>query len=198
MHPRMIMLDLETAGQGPDAAIIAIGACNILPGGLSNVMFYHVVDVQSVFDIGGVIDPGTFLWWMKQSEEARSVFKQPGNHIANVLDQFAVFLDAISEGQPKKVQVWGNGSDFDNVILAQTYKRAGIPLPWSWWDNRCYRTIKAAFRKSVPEPERTGTKHNALEDAIHQAKHLAMILQHMDEINNPPALVDLSTALQEV
>lgn len=176
----MIMLDLETAGQGPDAAILSIGACNILPDREPNALFYHVVDIQSACDNGGKIDASTFKWWARQSDEARAIFKEEGNHIVNVLDAFATFLAAISHGQPQKVKLWGNGSDFDNIILAETYKRAGIPLPWSWWNNRCYRTMKNTFC-NVAEPERHSTKHNALNDAIHQADHLRMIMQHIDK-----------------
>lgn len=192
----MIMLDLETVGQGPDAAIIAIGACNILPGGESNAKFYHVVDLQSSVDNGGKIDASTLQWWMQQSEQARSIFKDQGNHIKDSLQQFASFLDLVSNGQPKTVKVWGNGSDFDNVILTETYKRAGIPLPWSWWNNRCYRTMKNTFQHLVPTPARPTFAHHALNDAAHQAKHLAMILQHLDEIHYPLVSVD-PTAQQE-
>lgn len=186
----MIMLDLETAGQGPNAAIVAIGACNILPAG-PDKFFYHVVDLESSMRNGGIVDAGTFKWWTQQSEAARAVFKERGNHILETLDAFDAFIrHAVTQNKPDDVLVWGNGSDFDNVILSTAYQRASLPLPWEWWNNRCYRTMKKIFR-NIPESERHGTKHNALDDAIHQAKHLAAILKHIDEISNPPVLVDM-------
>lgn len=77
--------------------------------------------------------------------------------------------------------VWGCGSDFDNVILASAYRRCGIDLPWMWWDNRCYRTMKNQFKNCVAEPVRRGIKHNALDDAIHQASHLTLILRYINK-----------------
>lgn len=71
-------------------------------------------------------------------------------------------------------EVWGNGASFDNVILRGAYARNSTPAPWAWWNDRCYRTIKALHRE-VPM-ERLGTHHNALDDAISQALHLIRML----------------------
>lgn len=160
-----VMLDLETMGNEPDSAIIAIGACEFSSAGIGSV-FYEVVDLASSVHHGGVITPSTVLWWMDQSEQARAQIRRRGEHITTTLRNFAEWL-------PAGAEVWGNGAAFDNVILASAYRRLLLPVPWDFWNDRCYRTVKN--RSAVRMPERTGTLHNALDDAINQAKHLILI-----------------------
>ena len=62
----------------------------------------------------------------------------------------------------------------DNVILRSAYQRRRIEPPWLWWNDRCYRTVKALHR-DVPF-ERLGTHHKAIDDAISQAQHLIRML----------------------
>ena len=66
--------------------------------------------------------------------------------------------------------MWGNGATFDNVILANAYRGAGLPVPWKFWNDKCYRTIKGFFPQI--KLQRIGTHHNAQDDAESQAWHL--------------------------
>ena len=68
-----VMLDLETMGNGPDAAIVAIGAVafDIETATISPRGFYVRVDLESAIGSGGVMDPSTVIWWLQQSDEAR-------------------------------------------------------------------------------------------------------------------------------
>jgi exodeoxyribonuclease VIII len=74
------------------------------------------------------------------------------------------------------VELWGNGSDFDNVILGDAYEAAAMRRPWSYNKSRCFRTALA----DAPEAERerlwkrysVGVGHNALDDALRQARIL--------------------------
>jgi len=69
--------------------------------------------------------------------------------------------------------MWGNGASFDNVILSETYLRLGMKAPWPFWKNKCYRTAKGMY--PAVEINRSGTHHNALDDARSQAEHLIAI-----------------------
>jgi len=66
--------------------------------------------------------------------------------------------------------VWGNGANFDNVILAEAYRRLDMKLPWHFTQDRCFRTIKSKYW--YVDMVRTGTHHNAAGDAMSQANHL--------------------------
>lgn len=170
-----VMLDLETMGSGSDAAIIAIGAVefDILSRSIGDG-FYQIITLESSVSQGGVIDPATVLWWLKQSDQARAELQRPGIHIDDALNRFAVWLSNISSGQPQEVCIWGNGAAFDNAILASAYRRVEIPQPWKHWNDRCYRTIKAMHPHT--KLQRLGTHHNAQNDALSQTWHLIDML----------------------
>lgn len=165
-----VMLDLETLGTGANSAIISIGACRFDPDSQQiHCTFHAVICRKSVLELGCTEDESTLRWWSNQSMEARQAsFDHPSpSHVLDVLQAFKAWMDASST-------VWGNGSDFDNAMLAELYRKANLPLPWKFWNNRCYRTMKNQF----PEVSmvRHGTHHNALDDAISQAKHLMKIV----------------------
>jgi exodeoxyribonuclease VIII len=88
------------------------------------------------------------------------------------LDRFTDFLQPVGF---KRVKVWGNGSDFDNAILSCCYGATGREVPWDFWHNRCYRTLKAL--RPGPKLVREGTYHNALDDAKSQALHAIELLR---------------------
>lgn len=167
-----IMLDLETLSTKSNAAIIAIGATRFDHYGIID-RFYEIVDLTSfdpqLFDI----DLATIGWWMQQSDKAREIFNQP-NKAARLQIILHNFLSWIGN----KAIIWGNGSDFDNVILANAYRSMDIPVPWEYNNNRCYRTVKNLYPNITIERE--GTLHNALHDAIYQTDHLLEILWHVN------------------
>ena len=164
-----IMIDLETMGTRPSAAIVSIGAVVFDEHTLRD-QFYAVVDLQSAIDSGATVGGGTVMWWLRQSENARLALTDQASTrpIREVLSDFDSFVHR-AEGYNLE-GVWGNGAAFDNVVLAESYRRLGTEPPWPFWLDRCYRTMKN-LHTSVPV-KHTGTAHNALDDAVAQAKHL--------------------------
>jgi len=162
-----IMLDLETMGTSSDAAIIAVGACwfDVEKKTIGST-FFEVVDLQSSVDAGLKMDASTVMWWMRQSDEARGAFDRKGHTLNYVLQKFQQWIGDSAE----VVKIWGNGASFDNAILSNAYSKAGLIHPWNFWNDRCYRT-KKADRPDV-KMIRSGTHHNALDDAMSQAEHL--------------------------
>ena len=63
------------------------------------------------------------------------------------------------------------------MLLEAAFKAVKRPVPWKWSMNRCYRTVKNLFPDV--KMERSGTHHNALDDARDQARHLMRILEEM-------------------
>lgn len=166
------MLDLETMGSGPDAAITAIGAVAFDKNGTGSKFYTHV-DLTSSVNLGLVMDPSTVIWWMGQNEHARQLFKEKGADIVSALQLFEEWARVVETAD--KVRVWGNGANFDNVVLASAIRKARLNQPWKFWNDRCYRTMKAQYPKV--KIQRKGTHHNALDDAITQAEHLIAILR---------------------
>lgn len=167
-----VMIDLETMGQGPDAAIVSLGAVEFDRGYQQlGESFYVAVDLKSSVQAGGVMDPDTVLWWLKQSSQAREAIGASSVQVASALAAFSGWLRGRCD--LRDVRIWGNGSDFDNVILANAYRRLAVPVPWKFWNNRCYRTWKNEHPEVLMT--RSGTHHNALDDAISQAEHMLQV-----------------------
>lgn len=165
-----VMLDLETFGNKPGSVIVAIGAVTF-SGNQIGSEFYRRIDARSCIEVGLKMDPETVLWWLKQSEAARIEITKGGDALAIALMDFRKWLNQ----QGAECDMWGNGSEFDNVLLAAAYDACQSVLPWKFWNNRCYRTVKNLF-PSIPYTK-PATAHNALEDAKAQAVHLMKIQQ---------------------
>jgi len=161
------MLDLETLGVRPGSVLLAIGAVKFNDKGISD-RFYERIDVASSTAVGMVMDPSTVMWWLRQSDSARAEVTKPGKPLAQVLTAFTQWLNST------ELEIWGNGAAFDNVLLRAAYDRAKMPHPWVFTKDRCYRTLKSLY-PHVPM-ERTGTHHNALNDAESQALHTIAIM----------------------
>ncbi|GDU98668.1 exonuclease [Escherichia coli] len=174
-----LMLDLETMGKNPDAPIISIGAIFFDPQtGDMGPEFSKTIDLETA---GGVIDRDTIKWWLKQSREAQSAIMTDEIPLDDALLQLREFIDENS-GE-FFVRVWGNGANFDNVILRRSYERQGIPCPWRWSNDRDVRTI-VELGKAIDFDARTaipfeGERHNALDDARYQAKYVSAIWQKL-------------------
>lgn len=182
-----VMIDLETYGQTPGCGIISIGAVFFSPStGEFGRELYLVVSKKTCLEAGLHEDVETLLWWDSQSNSARKALIQAENGLpsetvglSSALVQLRDFLHPST-----KVTVWGNGSDFDNAILACAYRALRWPLPWKFWNNRCYRTLKN-LHQEIPIPKRTGVYHNALDDAKTQAEHAMMILRKVRGLPEP-------------
>ncbi|WP_250112095.1 3'-5' exonuclease, partial [Escherichia coli] len=174
-----LMIDLETMGKNPDAPIISIGAIFFDPQtGDMGPEFSKTIDLETT---GGIIDRDTIKWWLKQSREAQSALLTDEIPLDDALLQLREFIDENS-GE-FFVQVWGNGANFDNVILRRSYERQGIPCPWRYYNDRDVRTI-VELGKAIDFDARTaipfeGERHNALDDARYQAKYVSAIWQKL-------------------
>ena len=179
------MLDLETMGVSPDAAIVQIGAVGFNGDWPSlspyTESFFCRINLASAMAGGGVVDASTILWWLGRSDAARAELTTLSLlSMGHALDDFAAWWSALCDS---KTQLWGNGADFDNVILGSAYRRAGKKQPWGRFTNRCFRTLKAehpgiAYVKPV-------LAHVAIADATAQAEHWLKIRSHQRGETSP-------------
>ncbi|EOJ4885428.1 3'-5' exoribonuclease [Escherichia coli] len=174
-----LMIDLETMGKNPDAPINSLAGKFFDPAtGEMGPEFSKTIDLETA---GGVIDRETIKWWLKQSREAQSAILTDEIPLDDALLQLREFINENS-GE-FFVQVWGNGANFDNVILRRSYERQEIPCPWRYTNDRDVRTIVALGlvmdfdARSVITFE--GERHNALHDARYQAKYVSAIWQKL-------------------
>lgn len=177
-----IMVDLETFGTDNNAAITAIGAHARLPGDAQD-SYYTTCDPDS--DPGCSFSAATIRWWLQQSEEARKAISgtPPTSSLEQALTGFSLWYSKIVQEHPS-VTIWGNGADFDLVILASAFRRVLCRNPpWRHSSVMCFRTWRRLV--GAPKPVVNGTAHHALDDAIAQANLLLTFRGPLETVDTP-------------
>lgn len=158
------MTDIETLGTRAGAMILSIGAVYFDPvsGDLGD-QFYTNIRIREQTELGMFTDPSTVAWWAKpdQSQAKASLMLEPRPPILSALTQYSQFAR-------KAKYFWANDPDFDYVLMQEAYRLLDVPVPWKYFNKRSCRTI---YHLGGVKPDRTvGIAHNALDDAIQQAK----------------------------
>lgn len=165
-----LMVDLETWGVRPGCDIRSIGAVLFDPTtGELGGQFYVATENPLIVIPSGRIprynlhrDPATVKWWSEQSSEAQAAF-QDRVELHAAMQKFSDFY-----AETGAETFWCKGPHFDEAILAACYRAVGLLAPWSHRAPRDCRTIEEAA--GGVELAFEGTEHNALDDAIFQAK----------------------------
>src|SRR5690606_35025736 len=131
-----------------------------------------LLDTESQLNKGRIKDSDTIAWWERQSEEAKAeAYSVPEDERTDTLEVLEALNEFIQRGG-KDVLIWGNGSDFDNCLLADIFRNYVFTIPLKFYNNRCFRTFKSEFKHLAKEPTFEGIKHHALYDAKHQVSWL--------------------------
>jgi hypothetical protein len=177
-----VMLDIETMGVGPNAAVASIGAVKFNPRGAIGVLgnpqeenyqhFHRTVLLQSLSDSEFQFDGATVAFWLEQNDEARAALLADAQPLDTVLSAFWDWYG------PTSVPTWGNGAGFDNVILRNAYTKLAGVCPFKFYHDRCFRTMKALF----PDVQyvKPTLAHHALQDAEAQAIHLQKLFNRIN------------------
>lgn len=157
------MIDIETLATVPEAHILSVGVVDM--NNHDNTFYCTVEGVGQQ----RYVDFQTAKWWTKQSKEAiKSATSR--DHVLSLQDMLLGLTAFIEEH--KLTHPWANGSCFDVIILENAYRQCGIPIPWNFWNIRDTRTIYDMAQRitgKTLKPNREGTYHNALDDAIFQS-----------------------------
>jgi len=180
MNNAMVMVDLETLGTAPDSIIASIGAQGFTIEGLVGDAQELILNRAEQAAEGRTIHLDTIDWWMDQSSEARAMFSQPKVSVRSALNYFSYYVKATA-GDPEKAVLWGNGADFDLVLLGSLYDSFKLERPWRYFNNRCFRTLKnllpTAYKVAKQTIPANLIKHSAKEDAKWQALIAVQLLQ---------------------
>lgn len=171
---RRVMVDIETLGTEAGCAILSIGAVRFGAGKLGDT-FHSSIHMRSCADAGLEIDAGTLEWWLEQDDDAKEVLTG-GDELSKVLFKFTEWLDGADE-------IWANSPSFDCEILQSAYEAVGQPVPWSYYEERDYRTLRSL--PVAPDVDQDGVEHDALDDAEHQAYVAAAALSSLEGIASP-------------
>jgi len=166
-----IMFDCETLATTSDACIMSIGAVkfDLDSDKIDDAGFYASISIESNLELKRRISEETLVWWMKQGAAAQGVFHESKQQLRAALEDLTDWMGA------GDYYVWSNGADFDLPMMAHAFTQVGIPVPWKFWNSRCFRTYKnLPGAKGIRTPA-SGVKHNALSDAHQQVVTLQAI-----------------------
>ncbi|PUZ90226.1 hypothetical protein DC364_23155 [Vibrio vulnificus] len=204
LSPLVAVCDIETLSKQPNAQIGAIGVVLVdVVEGREAGRFYTPVCLDS--QDGRVQDQDTVEWWEQQREAFPDAYTQmyaediSRMSLTAALEALAMFLK--SNFGDKKIQLMGNGPEFDNVILANAYEWAELEQPWHYGGNQSLRTvvwigrmlrtvvwIGRMLRGVDPkyDGEFEGVKHHALYDAVHEARYLLEVFKYFRQPATTP------------
>lgn len=162
-----ISIDIETLGTTTGSQILSIGACSFNAKGDILDKFYGVVDFNDNYEVVATV--GTLKFWIGQPEEAVSVIFNSKDKMPEfqLLSELSNWIKA-----KKQPEIWANGTKFDLGMLEETYRKHKKVAPWSFNADRCMRTLRK-FAGSL-DVDYEGLSHYALDDAIWQAKYIAL------------------------
>lgn len=179
-----ISIDLETASTASHAAIIQLAAATVV-GGVRRV-FEEKITLASNEAAGRTVDKETMEWWNAQNPALRRKVFGGTAELKETLEAFTAWCTDISGGELDRIHLWGNGSEFDCVILRNAYE-AFQEYPFNFRKHKDLRTIlyltpadvqeqaHKAFKQNYPDSE----AHDALSDATYQLyKILAALKYH--------------------
>jgi hypothetical protein len=170
-----VMLDLETFGLGPTAAIVQIGAVEFDPYcGLGRSVlgrrFQADVMLQSSLALGMTIDAATTKWWSDRG----GLQQVSAQSLPTALQAFVSWWkEGNNAQQPTEPgpSIWSNGASFDVPIMQFALKQCGLAEPWHYRNIRDQRTAKAyaTLLGQLPGGKEKEPSHDALDDATQQA-----------------------------
>lgn len=169
-----IMIDIETLDVLPTSTILSIGAVmfSIEDNKIIDT-FYQNVDPASCIRCGLTTSRDTAEWWMTQNIEAWKCLTTDRLPLKESLERFTNWIGG------RKVNVWGNGANFDIVVMENAYRACKMNHPWKYHSVRCYRTIMSMYGPKNKKFDE-GIKHNALDDAMFQTRELLKIVSGRD------------------
>lgn len=167
---RQTVIDLETYGKSPYAAIASIGIVDFFVGDefVIEDQYYANIDQGLNKKLNREYDDDTIDWWLEQDINVRNALLIDQKPLDVVMREVIAFID-------KKATIWCQGTDFDISILKTIFKQLELEIPWKYYNVRDSRTFTEELGYSMRNYRDTSTHHNALDDAICQAKVINMV-----------------------
>lgn len=174
-----IMVDIETLGiKSFDSLIWQIGA--VAFDWESEVIHEEFSVTINIEQASGDIEASTLAFWLREMKSWSGLIESLlGVSERQALASFEIFYrrnTSFDKFDRPITKCWAKGNTFDCILLQHAFKRIGWSAPWSFRDTRDMRTLIHVYETvcgqaaTSIEPRFVGTKHNALDDARHQAK----------------------------
>jgi 3' exoribonuclease, RNase T-like len=177
-----VALDLETASLESNAAIVQLAAvCN----NPSYQEFNIRISLVSNEIAGRHISKETMEWWDIQDSELRKKVFGGTDGLPEAMAAFHQWANEISMYQLDRIVLWGNGTEFDNVILQNAFEQFAT-WPFHYRNAHHLRTLLTTVPQHVQEYAHNlfiehnpgNVQHDALHDARYQHAMVMAGLKH--------------------
>jgi len=175
-----LMIDIETLGTKPDAAILSIGAVFFDTDTLEmgETLELHI-KMERCTEYGS-IDPETVKWWLSQEKQAQQDVIQGQFKLSSAMIHLDYWISTNCDKDT--VNVWAKPPSFDLVILQNACHRVKEDVPWKYYNERDVRTCLAMgetlLDTKTDHKKRFDGKHTALADAQFQ---VSLVLDVYDQ-----------------
>lgn len=185
---KKLMLDCETLDVGERPVLLSIGAV-VFDDKRIHQYFHVSINAETAKAHGFTVSQSTLEWWDQQSRFARSAAFNGIYHIEAALTALVNFYK-----QYDCQEIWSKGALADIRWVNNALDYFEMARPWKYYNEFCFRTLL----KSVPKFEIpfTGVEHNALDDAIHQARQFIYIKSL--QMNQNKILIDQGQRFNEM
>lgn len=171
------MIDIECLGVNKDCVIVSVGvvAFNLQKGVILDQKYWEL-NLRQQQKAGRTISADTVQWWSAQSSNTlKALQNKSRTNIEDFIKEFNSFIE-------QKGYYWAKGTNYDLEILANLYNQYGHLSPFKyskWSDARPFYRLAKDFKLEPPEDR--SLAHNALDDAVYQAKVVCNVYRFINE-----------------
>ena len=169
-----LMIDIETLGTKSNSVILSIAAVNFdLETGNTGKTFYEKINIQTCLDCGLEICSETLNWWITKTPQnvCKDAFEGKVS-LAKVLVDLWCFVKNLRQDE---IELWGNSARFDLGLIENAFDKCCMLIPWKYYNERDVRTLVSFAPHIKKETPFIGTKHNPVDDCLHQIKYCSKI-----------------------
>ena len=168
-----VALDLETASLDSNAAIVQLAAVTSRDHAMDHE-FNERIRLASNEVAGRHISKETMEWWNTQDSELRRRVFGGTADLAEVMAAFHSWAIEISGNELGRIVLWGNGTEFDNVILQNAFEQFAT-WPFHYRNAHHLRTLLTTVPRDVQETAHNrfmgANPGNVQHDALHDARY---------------------------
>lgn len=169
-----VALDLETASLDSNAAIVQLAAVTEQGTDDSDWQFNSRISLASNERAGRHISKETMEWWDTQDSELRRTVFGGNVELADAMAGFEMWARGISGNDLNRVVLWGNGTEFDNVILQNAFEQFAT-WPFHYRNAQHLRTLMITVPQDIQERAHNlfmaANPDNIQHDALHDARY---------------------------
>jgi hypothetical protein len=170
------MIDIETVGKRPDAAIAQIAIAEFsIDWGITDTICVNLDWQQGISEFGRTFCKDTVEWWKTQDTAVRKSVLTGG-------EPYKEGLLTISEWMQKKYtrskKVWAWHPQFDMPKIEESFLAAGLEKPWHYRSEIDASFLHYVFGHDISKVD--NKTHHALADVKNQVAGVCEFFQNLD------------------